>query len=177
MRIGVYPGSFSPPTVAHLAIAEAARHQCHLDRVALVLSRATLGKDDRTLLPLADRVAMLDRATHTRPWLSCEVTDRQLVADIAEGYDVVVLGADKWDQVVDPAWYGGSEARRDAAVARLPTVAVAPRAGFAVPVQRPGGGELVVLDIDPEHHEVSATAVREGRRHWLLPEAADLVDP
>ncbi len=45
--IGVYPGSFDPPTVAHLAIAEAARDQAGLDRVVLAVSRAALGKEQR----------------------------------------------------------------------------------------------------------------------------------
>ena len=34
------------------------------------------------------------------------VTDAQLIVDIARDYDVVVMGADKWAQVRDAAWYG-----------------------------------------------------------------------
>ncbi|MEC8920902.1 MAG: nicotinic acid mononucleotide adenylyltransferase, partial [Actinomycetota bacterium] len=33
MRHGVYPGSFDPPTLAHLAVADAARRRHGLDRV------------------------------------------------------------------------------------------------------------------------------------------------
>ena len=44
---GVYPGSFDPLTVAHLAIAEAAQRAAHLDRIDLTLSRVALGKEDR----------------------------------------------------------------------------------------------------------------------------------
>ena len=58
------------------------------------------------------------------------MTDAQLITDIAAGYDVVVMGADKWAQVRDPAWYDGSTAARDAALARLARVLVAPRPGF-----------------------------------------------
>ncbi|MGH9068018.1 MAG: hypothetical protein ACRD0J_11125, partial [Acidimicrobiales bacterium] len=39
----------------------------------------------------------------------------------------VILGADKWAQVLDPAFYGGSRSARDAAVARLPLVVLARR--------------------------------------------------
>jgi hypothetical protein len=75
------------------------------------------------------------------------------------------MGADKWAQVLDPAWYGGSVAARDAAVARLPRVLVAPRAGVY-----PTGVEL--LDVPAHLHEVSATRVRTGGApDWLLPEA------
>ena len=45
-HIGVYPGSFNPPTTAHLAIAEAARTHHRLDRVVLSVSRSALAKED-----------------------------------------------------------------------------------------------------------------------------------
>src|SRR5439155_795291 len=81
------------------------------------------------------------------------VTDHLHVADIADGYDVVVLGADKWAQVLDAAFYA-SEAKRDAAVARLPRLAVVPRNGLPLPE------EGVVLDLDDELAAVSSTAAR-----------------
>jgi len=37
MAVGCYPGSFNPPTIAHLAVADAARRQAGLDSVDLVL--------------------------------------------------------------------------------------------------------------------------------------------
>ena len=62
------------------------------------------------------------------------VTEQQLIADIATGYDVVVMGADKWAQVNDPAWYRDDEAAAMPGGRRCsPTLALAPRAGFAVP--------------------------------------------
>lgn len=173
MAVGVYPGSFNPPTIAHLAIAEAAVEQCELDRVDLVISRNALGKDDRAMVRVADRLAVLRLIAHTRPWLGVDVTDARLVADIADGYSVLVVGADKWEQIIDPAWYDGAEAERDAVVARLPRVAIAPRAGFA-DVRHPGDPvppEATLLDVHPDNHQVSATRVRDGRTEWMLPEA------
>jgi hypothetical protein len=168
IRVGCYPGSFDPPTVAHLAVAEAARRQAGLDRIDLVLSRSALGKDEAARPSVDDRRAVLDAVAATRPWLGVVVTEARLVADVAAGYDAVVMGADKWAQVLDPAWYGGSVAARDAALARLPRVLVAPRSG-----DHPAGVEL--LDVPADLHEVSASAVRAGHgraRAWLLPEAA-----
>jgi len=164
-RVGVYPGSFNPLTVAHLAIAEAAVRQCHLDRVDLVVSRVALGKELVDRPPFEDRIAVLEAAASQRPWLGVVVTERQLLADIAEGYDVLVLGADKWAQLLDAAFYEGSEEARDAAVARLPQLAIAPRP----PHQLPAGA--VLLEIDERVLEVSATAARAGRRDWMAPEA------
>jgi hypothetical protein len=70
------------------------------------------------------------------------------------------VGADKWAQLHDPSWYGGSTDERDAALARLPEVAVAPRAGFPLPEG------VHALEVDPAHHHVSSTAVRAGRHDW-----------
>jgi hypothetical protein len=169
MAIGVYPGSFNPPTVAHLAIAEAARQQCGLERVDLTISAVTLGKEaDAALAEAGTRLEALRQVARGRPWLGVRLTEAQLLADIAEGYDVVVLGADKWRQVLDPAWYG-SEERRDAAVARLPRLAVAPR-----PPHRLSGldrFDAVVLEIDPAHQRVSASEARGARPDWVAPGA------
>ena len=82
-------------------------------------------------------------------------------------YDVVILGADKWAQVIDPAWYG-TPAARDAAVFRLPHVALAPRPPHPLAVD---DERVTILTIDPVHHDVSATAVRAGRHQWLAPGA------
>jgi nicotinic acid mononucleotide adenylyltransferase len=163
----VYPGSFNPPTVAHLAVAECARRQAGLQRVDLALSRSALGKEDAVRPLLEDRLAVLRAVAATRPWLAVVVTDAQLIADIASGYDAVIMGADKWAQVMDPAWYGSARSR-ELALARLPRVLVAARPPFGA---RPSAG-LEWLDLPAEHLDVSSTAAREGRRDLMLPEAA-----
>jgi len=163
-RRGVYPGSFDPPTIAHLAIAEAAALAAELDRIDLAISRFALGKDAETQRPLEARLAAVERLTVSRPWLRVVVTDSQLIVDIAAGYDAVVMGADKWAQVRDPAWYGDDPAARDDALARLPRVLVAPRPGFTVV-----GAE--VLDLPADLGGVSSTAARAGGHHLIAPEA------
>ncbi|HET8620592.1 MAG TPA: hypothetical protein VFM27_16615 [Acidimicrobiales bacterium] len=169
MAVGCYPGSFDPPTIAHLAVAAAGRRQAGLDRVDLVLSHDALGKPAGLGPPVAARRVVLEAVAASRPWLGVVVTGARLIADIAAGYDAVLLGADKWAQVLDPAWYAGSVPARDAALAALPRVLVAPRAG-----DRPAGVELLEL---PEHLDgVSATGVRsghDGAGAWILPEARD----
>ena len=169
MRVGAYPGTFDPPTVAHLAIAEAAWSQGGLDRVELVVCGSPLGKKDAGVAPLETRLDLLAAVCESRPWLTVAVSESELICDIAERYDAVVMGADKWAQVVDPGWYGGSSAERDAAVARLPRVLLAPR-GPGSPAGLPA--DAVVLDLNPGHASVSSTGVREGRLEWLAPEAS-----
>ncbi len=169
-RIGVYPGSFDPLTIAHLHVAETAVRQCGLVRIDLSISTVTLGKDDGRLTPIEDRLAVISTLAADRPWLGARLSPAQLLADIADGYDLVVVGADKWHQLLDPGWYASVEAQREA-LARLPVVAVAPRPPWRRPGEEetdpaPEGVEVVLLDTDPAHHEVSATAVRQGRDDW-----------
>lgn len=163
LRRGVFPGSFDPLTTGHLAVVDAAVAACGLDEVHLVLSRVALAKEHGAHTAIDERVAAIDAARSSRHALRSAVTDAQLIADIAAGFDVCIVGADKWHQLHDVAFYGGSAAARDAALARLPTLAVAPRAGIDLP--EPAAG-LVILDVDPRFHDVSSTAVRAGRHDW-----------
>jgi nicotinic acid mononucleotide adenylyltransferase len=174
--LAAFPGSYNPPTVAHLAMAAAAVRQCGVARVDLVLSRVALGKESVAGPTVDERAAVLRAVAATRPWLGVVVTDARLLVDIAilpaqgadraRGYDWLVLGADKWEQVLDVAFYDGSALARDAAVARLPRLAVAPRLSHALPAH----DDVVVLDVD--HHDVSSSAARAGARDLMLPEAA-----
>ena len=170
MRVGVYPGTFNPPTIAHVAVAAAARTQRNLDRVVLMVSTRPINKEhvDRPLL--ADRLAVLRAvaACTAGGWLDVGLTEHRLLVDIARGYDVLIMGADKWDQVIDPQYYDDDEAR-DAAVAALPELAIARRAPFNVPARW-------MLDVDAAHEPVSSTAAREGIREWMCAPAADFDD-
>lgn len=166
-RVGCYPGTFDPLTVAHVAVADAARQTGGLDRVDLVVSREALGKAATTDHELERRLDQLRTAVADLHWLGLALTEHRLIADIAQGYDVVIMGADKWRQVNDPAWYGDDPSARDAAVARLPQVLVAPR-GDDEP------DDVDLLDVDPAHRTVSATAVRAGQaeaHRWPPPPA------
>ncbi|HWE54551.1 MAG TPA: adenylyltransferase/cytidyltransferase family protein [Acidimicrobiales bacterium] len=169
MRTGAYPGTFDPPTVAHLAVAEAALQQGGLDAVVLVVSRAPLGKSP-SVPSFEDRVAVLEEVAASRPWLGVQVSDQRLIADVVAGFDAVIMGMDKWLQVVDPRWYGGSASARDAAVASLPPVLLAHRPGSAGPPAVPDGVRL--LEVAAGHGPVSSTLARAGRVEWMLPEAA-----
>jgi hypothetical protein len=162
-RRGVFPGSFDPPTTAHLAIVDAAIEQCDLARLDLVLSRSALAKDPGGHSPIEGRVATIERLAAERPAMRAGIRDERLIADLAQGYDLCVVGADKWHQLHDLAFYDGSAAVRDAALARLPVLAVAPRLGVPSP---PSGPNVVLLEIDARFHGVSATAVRAGRHDW-----------
>lgn len=160
VRIGVYPGSFNPPTRAHVEIALAARESHGLLRVDFAVSTVALGKEAVHRPPMDDRLAVIRESIDRIEGLGLVVTDAQLIADIADGYDVVVMGADKWAQVNDPAWYGHDPAERDAVLARLPRLALAPRPPHDIPDEH----RLPVAD---DLLEVSSSAARAGRVEWM----------
>jgi hypothetical protein len=170
MRVGVYPGTFNPPTVAHLAIASAAREQADLDRLVLAVSVMPLLKEDVTRPLFLHRLDVLRESVRAAgDWIDVAVTEHRLIVDIARGYDAVVMGADKWAQVNDPRFYGDDPTARDAALAALPTVLVAPRPPFAVPPH-------LTLVVPVEVGHVSSTAAREGARSLMTKAAAAFDD-
>ncbi len=165
--IGVYPGSFNPPTVAHLAIAEAARLAHDLSSIELAISRVALAKETVQLPRFDHRVEAVRASVEDIDWLRVVVTDHQLLADIAADYDVLILGADKWHQIQEQHWYGSRD-QRDRALAALPRLAVAPRSGFDVP------GDLR-LELKG-HETVSSTRARSGETALMTPAAAAFAD-
>jgi len=155
VTVAAYPGTFDPPTIAHLAVAEAAWRACEVDRVELVLSVDPIGKGAATrstcASPPSRRCAPPARGCR---WPSPSTGS---FADVCQGYDVVVMGADKWAQVLDPSYHPSEDEWR-ASMARLPRVAVARRGDL--PIE----GDVLILDVDLG--DVSSTAVRDGRADW-----------
>ena len=107
---------------------------------------------------------MLEAVADGHHWLEARVTDELLLADIATGYDVVIMGADKWHQIQEIDWYR-DETERNAAIAALPEVAVAPRHPLVVP-------DGLRLEVAMETTAgISSTEARGGRVD-LMAEAA-----
>ena len=161
----MFPGSFNPPTTAHLAISEAVLEQHHLDVVVWSVSRVALAKEDVQHPLLADRIAVLEEVAAPIDWLEIAVTEVQLLSDIAAGFDVIVMGADKWHQIHDPIFYDNDTAQRDASIAALPTVAIAARPPHDCPAE-------LVLDLPDWVGTVSSTQARTDSPALMLPEAA-----
>ena len=161
---GVYPGTFNPPTIGHLAICEAVIDRHGLTGLDLVVSRNPLAKEVGDRPTLEERVAVIEASTASLEIVRVVVTELRLIADIATGYDVVVMGADKWHQINDPVFYD-SESHRDDALGRLPTVAVAGRGDDPVPAE-------LRLTVPTHISEISSSGARDGRADWMTAEAA-----
>lgn len=152
----MYPGSFNPPTTAHLAIAEAAVSEYELDRIDLVVSRSALAKETVDHPRFDHRIEVLRATVADHPQIGLATTEAQLLVEIAAGYDLLVVGADKWWQIQDPSWYGDDETARDRAMAALPRLAVVGRDDLTIPAR-------LRLRVPPAAVEgVSSTRARGG---------------
>lgn len=157
--IGCYPGSFNPATVAHVAIAESAWQQFDLQRVDLIISEAALGKQQHSVPSAQARADALRTLLADRPWIGVVVTPTQLLSEISAGYDILVMGADKWAQINEDRWYQSVEAKQHA-LGSLPRLAIAPRPPHEVPPH------ATLLTVARQLWGVSSTGVRSGRTDW-----------
>lgn len=76
MRIGIFGGSFNPPHLAHLIVAEHLRNSIALDRVYWIPGSQPPHKDVRSLAPGSHRYEMVKLATSDHP--SFHVSDLEL---------------------------------------------------------------------------------------------------
>ena len=182
-RIALFPGAFNPPTVAHLAIARAARTWAA--EVVWTLPRAFPhkgfeGADSRT------RLEMLRRLAAEQPGFSVAIASGGLYLEIADeawqcfgaGVEIgLVCGRDAAERIA--AWDYGRPGVFEAMIERYPLL-VAGRAGEYLPAPR-HAERIIPLTMDPAFNEVSSTEVRRrvaAGEPWrqLVPAAvADLV--
>ncbi len=67
MRTGIFGGTFDPPHVAHLVLAEECLYQLRLDRLLWVLTPNPPHKKGRKISPLGERLELLQAALAGNP--------------------------------------------------------------------------------------------------------------
>ncbi len=111
--VAVLPGAFNPPTLAHLALARAARG-CGFDAVLLSVGTRTIDKESAGGLDVEERLFLLGTVTAAEDRLGVLVQNRGLYAEQAaavrgalpSAVDVAfVVGMDKVAQIFDPRYY------------------------------------------------------------------------
>lgn len=111
-RVGILPGSFNPPTVAHLELAAAARRGFRLDRVVFSLSSVIVDKERVQGLCREDRLLLLSLAAEEHAWAGAAVVNRGLYYEQAPAFSACfgadlwfIVGMDKVVQIFDPRYY------------------------------------------------------------------------
>lgn len=180
-RLGIFGGTFDPPHVGHLALAECAREQLGLDRVLFVPAGQPPHKTGGRRTSATHRLAMTRAAVRgnasfavsaieaKRRGPSWTVDTVRALAEAHPGTELwLLMGADMYASF--GAWREPSE------IARHARLAVALRPGTRVP-KTPRGvkGARVTFLANPEL-EVSSSAVRERARagrsvRYLVPDA------
>jgi nicotinate-nucleotide adenylyltransferase len=176
-RLGVLPGSFNPPTRAHMALANAALEHC--DEILFVLPQALPHKNYGGV-GFEDRLRLLTSAVEAHPRYSAASSEGGLFLEIAgecrgaygDEVEIAFLcGRDAAERIV------GWEYEREEMLAEMFeqfSLLVARRQGEYVAPEHLAP-YIRCLDIDLEWDAVSATDVREriaSGSNWreLVPE-------
>ena len=178
-RVGVLPGSFNPPTAAHLELARAARRRFELDTVAFSLSSVIVDKERVEGLCREDRLLLLALLTADDPWAAVVVVNRGLYSEQAPGFRTCfgvdadlrfIVGMDKVLQIFDPRYYEDRDAALDTLFAHVRLIAAnredwgdeALRALLDRPENAPYRDRVQPLTLSPHLRDQSSSAVRRG---------------
>ena len=179
----VFPGSFNPPTTAHLAMLKQARHFAYLRghmEVYAAFSKHIVDKETVERPLLLDRIVLLDALLrrHLRH-TGIMLFNRGLYVEQAESVRAsfpkvtklyFLIGFDKIVQILDPRYYDN----RDAALHELFALAellVAPRGSAGAealsklldqPENRQFASHIHALPLSAVYRDVSSTRIREN---------------
>ena len=193
---GILGGTFDPPHLGHVAIAEDVRERLGLSRVLFIPAASPPHKTDRAVTPAADRARMVE--------LAIAANDAFVMSPVELERPGLSFSADTVEQLVVDAEAAGADARfvlivSGEALAALPTwhdperllrachVAVVDRPGFRTPERRwvgehfPGLEDRVVFVSGPRlcHSSSDIRArVAAGRsiRYLVAPAVADYIE-
>lgn len=191
MRLGVFGGTFDPPHLGHVRVAEDARKHLKLDRVILVPAHVSPFKiEERGITDREIRLSLVKAAVEGRRGLGVDrleldrdppsytvATLRALRVRMPEAELFLLIGADQWSSF--GRWKNVAE------IARMATVVVMARDGHDPADVDPGlpeGVEVPWRRVDVRRVDVSSTEVRERVREGasiddLVPsEVARLID-
>lgn len=166
MRIGLFGGTFDPPTLAHVALARCARDALALDELRIVPAGRPWQKEAaRAITPAADRLAMLALAFAGEPRCSVDRleidrdgpsytidTVRALRAAHPDATLYLVIGAD--------ACAGLSTWREWPALLEQVTLAVAPRPGTPLAAAPAVAAAARVVELPLLATDLSSTVAR-----------------
>lgn len=178
-RIGLVGGTFDPPHLGHLVVAECALVELGLDEVRLLVAGEPWMKS--AVSDAADRVALVEAAVTDAPGLVCDAREvgrggptytadtlAELRAEDPDAEYFFVLGEDAAHAL--PEW------ERIADAFALATFVVVTRPGNEPPDESLLPGPIVHLEI-PQLYvsstDLRARFARGGATRWLVPPSVD----
>lgn len=184
-RIGLMGGTFDPPHLGHLWLAEAARQKLKLDKVLFLPAGQPPHKSDDPVTAVHHRAAMTKQAIQDNPHFQLDMTDAErpsphytstLLPYIQQAYPEsdlwLLIGSDSLSDL--PFWH------KPKTVIQQCRLAVLPRPGIAVnwvwlSLYVPGVDEAVDM-LDGPTMDISSTGIRKwlatgGQPRYLLPSA------
>jgi nicotinic acid mononucleotide adenylyltransferase len=196
----VFPGSFNPPTNAHLALLkQAQRYSSSQNRPPLLyaaFTTLTIDKENVQRPLLLDRIILLDHLLHRRlPRVGILLLNHGLYIEQARGIQnsfprvkhiFFLMGFDKIVQILDPRYYEN----RDHSLRKLFSLAqllVAPRGSqgehelhalLDQPQNRSFKPFIHHLPFNTQYRAISSTAVRnqeDGYRHEIPREVYEFI--
>ncbi len=171
------PGSYNPPTTAHLALAQTTLQAIPQASLALVLGTTIINKEQTERATLLDRTLLLDQIARRTGQMGVFLTNQGLYVEQAKAARaafpraseiVFVVGYDKIEQIFDPRYYHD----RDAALKDLFALAsflVAPRATHAAAdvaalLRQPGNQQfqdrVQVLPFPGDYRDIASSEIR-----------------
>jgi nicotinamide-nucleotide adenylyltransferase len=194
-RVGLFAGSFNPLTLAHVALARAARREGRLDLVVWACAAVTVDKERVARASLPDRLAQMAAYVRRRQHDALVVLNHGLYVDEARALRTllpqdaeltILLGFDKIVQIFDPRYYEDRDAALDALFAEA-RLLVAPRDGagkteldalLARPENRVYAEQVGFMPLRAEYARDSSTEARQcAAQEARPPDLADLLPP
>jgi nicotinate-nucleotide adenylyltransferase len=186
MKVGIMGGTFDPPHIAHLIIAEVARVRLELDKVIFIPAGDPWMKSAYTVTSAEKRVEMVSLAIATNPAFSLsriEVnrpgptytidTIEELSGEV--GYDASLFLLLGWDSVADlSSW------KAPCRISKMARIVAFPRPGFGKP--DPAELEKIMPDIaerivyiDEPYLSISSSCIRQRAKEgksvrYLVPD-------
>ncbi|MDD5647645.1 MAG: nicotinate-nucleotide adenylyltransferase [Dehalococcoidia bacterium] len=190
MKLGIMGGTFDPPHMAHLVIAEMARTGLQLDKIIFIPAGDPWMKSVYTVTCAKKRVEMVGRAIDSNPSFSLSLievdrpgptytvdTIEQLAGEIGQNSEMFLLLG--WDSVAElPYW------KAPYRLSKMVRIVAFPRPGAVKPDPKemekamPGSAERII-HMDQPYLSISSTCIRqrvkEGKSvRYLVPEGVAL---
>jgi len=181
-RVGLFGGTFDPPHLGHLALAEWAREELRLERVVFVVAGEPPHKRGRVRTNAAHRIALTRLAVRGNPAFEVSTAEvrrmgpsytvdtvREFAEDAAKARLYLLMGADMFDSF--GTWVQPHEILRHAALA------VALRPGARPPRRTPYdamGKGVVWLDnpgLEVSSSQLRTRAASGASLRYLTPDA------